>query len=459
MFDKIASSRWKYVVMFITVFAFVATSIVAVIVYKLSGEINGVAEVNGREIPLYEFNYVYQLTVRNIESQNIDPQTMKKELIKQTIDNLIETELLYQQAVKEGIASSTEQVKREILNIPAFQVNGKFDKQIYLQTINALGLSPEAFEEILRKDISADNIRSILLSTVYISEDELSTFTRKQLTKVSGEITLIKPKEPVITEQQARDYYQKHKEEYSSKQDKRVAIYKIDIQKLGQDRAETLAKESFSRLKSGQGVSGEVEKIVEDRGEKINSRGDIPQELISSIDSLSPSKNILFIKNPTAYYILQYLGDVVEETPFETVKNSIIQRLKEDHISKQIEKLHKSNLNITELLKENVSTTQKVENETMQSLIATYGIKPEDAGKILNLKLGQRSTPINVREGVMVFTLTGISQPDSSSLDEMKKTLLPLMKGQKFNDIYQMYIDKLKERSKIKINKRVLEDG
>lgn len=459
MFDKIANSRWKHTVMFITVFAFVATSVVAVLVYKLSGEINGVAEVNGREIPLYEFNYSYQMSARNLELQNIDPVSMKKEIIKQVIENLIETELLYQEAEKEGIVATAEQVKREILNIPAFQVNGKFDREIYIQTINSLGLSPEAFEEILKKELSANHVRAIILSSIYLSDDELSTFTKKQLTKVSGDITLIKPREPVITDSQALEYYTQHKKEYSSKQDKKVAVYRIDIQKLGQEKAEVIAKEAFSKLKSGQNPPADVEILVEDMAENIKSRQDLDNQVISAIDSISPEKNTLFIKTPNLYYILSYRGEVVQEAPFESVKQLIIQKLKSEESQKQLEKLHNSNLSLSELLRDNISVNEKVDSSTIQEVVVKYGIKPDDIPKILNLKLGQTSKPINVRDGVLFFTLRGIQEADKYQMEDMKKSILPIVKNQKFSNLYQMYLDKLKERAKIKINKRILEDG
>lgn len=459
MFDRIAGSKWKHVVMFVTVFAFVATSIVAILVYKLSGEINGVAEVNGKEIPFYEFNYAYQMAARNFETQGIDPNLLKKEIVKQVIDSLIETEILYQQAEKEGIVATTEQVKREILNIPAFQVNGKFDKGIYIQTINSFGLSPEAFEQILRKDLSANNVRAIILSSLYVSDDELLTFTRKQLTKVSGDVNLIKPREPVITQQQAIEYYNQHKKEYLTRQDKKVAVYKIDIHKLGQEKSEVVAKDAFSKIKSGQQPPPEVEMVVEDSLENIKSRTDIDKDVISAVDSISQTKNTLFIKTPNLYYILSYKGEVFEETPFESVKESIFQRLRNEEQQKQIEKLHKSNLSLSDLLKENQSTVEKIENITIQELVVKYGIKPEDISKILNLRLGQTSKPINVRDGVMFFTLRGLQEADQKDVEDMKKSILPIVKNQKFINLYQMYIDKLKERAKIKINNRILENG
>lgn len=459
MFDKIAGSKWKHIIMFITVFAFVATSIVAVVVYKLSGEINGVAQVNGKEIPFYEFNYSYELALRNFQMQNIDASMFKKEIVKQVVENLIETELLYQQAEKEGVVATQQQVKNEILNIPAFQVDGKFDKQVYIQTINAFGLSPEAFEEILRKDLSANNIRAIILSSIYVSDDELSMFTRKQLIKVSGNAMIIKPKDPVITEQQAMEYYQKNKKDYASKQDKKVAIYRIDIDKVGQEKAESLAKDSFSKIKLGQEPSKDIEKIVEDKVEEIKSKAQLPSDVISALDSISENKNTLFIKDSNNYYIVAYKGEAFEELPFEAVKDSIIQKLKNQELQKQIEKLHNTNMSLSELLKENISVTERIDGNTVQEVVVKYGIKPDDISKIINLKLGQTSRPINIRDGIMFFTLQGLTEPDKAQMEEMKKTILPLVKNQKFNDIYQMYIDKLKEKAKIKINKRVLENG
>ncbi|MEZ0323367.1 MAG: peptidylprolyl isomerase [Hydrogenothermaceae bacterium] len=459
MFDKIAGSKWKHIVMYITVFAFVATSFVAILIYKFSGEINGVAQVNGREIPFYQFNYAYDMISRNLQAQNIDLNQFKKEIAKEVIDNLIETELIYQEAEKEGLVATSQQVKEEILNIPAFQVNGKFDKQIYIQTINSFGLSPEGFEEILKKELTVNNVKAILLSSLYVSDDEIETFVKKQLTKISGEVILIKPKEPIITDQQIKEYYEKHKKDYTSSEDKKVAVYRIDIQKLGEDRAQAVAKENFTNLKAGKPVSSDVEKLYEDSLSNIKSKPDLPKDLISGLENLSESKDILFLKNGNNYYIAKYLGEVYNEIPFESVKESIARKLKDEQLQKAIEELQKSNQTLTDLLKNNQTIRENIDNVMLQELIVKYGIKADDSGKLLNLKLGQTSTPINVREGIMLFKLTGISQPDKDKVEEMKKTILPLIKSQKFNDIYQMYVNKLKEKAKIKINKKVLENG
>ncbi|WP_299229829.1 SurA N-terminal domain-containing protein [Sulfurihydrogenibium sp.] len=460
MFDKISQSKWKNIVLFITVFAFVATSLVAIIVYKLSGEINGVAEVNGKEIPFYEFNYAYEMTARNMQMQNLDISNLKDQIKKEVVNDLIEKELLYQEAEKEGITATSEQVKNEILKISAFQVNGKFDKQTYLQIINSFGLTPDAFENILRKELSVNNLKAILLSTIYVSDEEIETFTKKQLTKVSGEATIIKPNTPEITEDMIKKFYEEHKKDYSAQTGKNITVYKIDIQKLGDDRAQQLAKQLFTQAKSGnlQSVPAEVEKVFEGDVFSNQEIQNLPKEIQEDVNSLNKDKKVSFTKTQNGYYISLFNGESLKSIPYEQVRNEIKQKLERMLSQKALQNMQKTT-DITQLLKQNKTEKQTISDNTIQELVVKFGIKREDLNKLANLKVGETSKPISTENGILIFKLTEIKEPDKSQVDEMKKTILPFVKSQKFNDVYQMYVDSLKKKAKIKINKRVLENG
>lgn len=458
MFDKIRGSKWKNIVLFITAFTFVATSLVAILIYKFSGEINGVAEVNGREIPFYEFNYAYEITTRNLQAQNLDISNFKKEIKNQVIKSLIERELIYQQAEKEGIVATKEQVREEILKIPAFQVNGNFNKNTYLQIINSLGLTSEAFENILQKELTVNNIKTLLLSTVYVSDDEISIFTKKQLTKISGETIVIKPKEPKITEDMIKYYYEKHKKDYSLQVGKNISVLKIDVEKLGQEKAENLAKDIFSKAKSGQfsSLPAEVEKVYE--GEVFdNLQPSIPLEIKEDVQSLNKDKNVAFTKTQTSYFITIYKGEALKSKTLGEVKDEIIAKLKNEEMKKAVSDLQKTT-DITQLLTNNPVEKSYVSDITIQEFVVKYDVKNEDLNKITNLKVGETSKPIATENGLLVFKLTGIREPDKDKVEEMKKILIPMIKSQKFGDMYQMYVDKLEKNSKIKINKRLLGD-
>ena len=460
MFDKISQSKWKNIVLFITVFAFVATSIVAIIVYKLSGEINGVAEVNGKEIPFYEFNYAYEMTARNMQMQNLDISNLKDQIKKEVVNDLIEKELLYQEAEKEGITATSEQVKNEILKISAFQVNGKFDKQIYLQIINSFGLTPDAFENILRKELSVNNLKTILLSTIYVSDEEIETFTKKQLTRVSGEATIIKPNTPEITEEMIKKFYEEHKKDYLAQTGKNITVYKIDIQKLGDDKAQQLAKQLFTQAKSGnlQSVPAEVEKVFEGDVFSNQEIQNLPKEIQEDVNSLNKDKKVSFTKTQNEYYISVFNGESLKSIPYEQVKNEIKQKLERELSQKALQDMQKTT-DITQLLKQNKTEKQTISDNTIQELVVKFGIKREDLNKLANLKVGEISKPISTENGILIFKLTEIKEPDKSQVDETKKTILPFIKSQKFNDVYQMYVDSLRKKAKIKINKTVLENG
>jgi len=460
LFDKISQSKWKNIVLFITVFAFVATSIVAIIVYKLSGEINGVAEVNGKEIPFYEFNYAYEMMARDMQMQNLDISNLKDQIKKEVLDDLIEKELLYQEAEKEGITATSEQVKNEILKISAFQVNGKFDKQTYLQIINSFGLTPDAFENILRKEISINNLKVILLSAIYVSDEEIETFTKKQLTKVSGEATIIKPNIPEITEDMIKKFYEEHKKDYSAQTGKNITVYKIDIQKLGDDKAQQLAKQLFTQAKSGnlQSVPAEVEKVFE--GDLFSNQDiqNLPKEVQEDVNSLNKDKKVLFTKTQNGYYISLFNRESLKSIPYEQVRNEIKQKLERELSQKALQDMQQIT-DVTQLLKQNKTEKQTISDNTIQELVVKFGIKREDLNKLANLKVGETSKPISTENGILIFKLTEIKEPDKSQVDETKKTILPFIKSQKFNDVYQMYVDSLKKKAKIEINKRVLENG
>jgi peptidyl-prolyl cis-trans isomerase D len=460
LFDKISQSKWKNVVLFITVFAFVATSIVAIIVYKLSGEINGVVEVNGKEVPFYEFNYAYEMTARNMQMQNLDISNLKDQIKKEVVSDLIEKELLYQEAEKEGITATSEQVKNEILKISAFQVNDKFDKQAYLQIINSFGLTSDAFENILRKEISINNLKTILLSTIYVSDEEIETFTKKQLIKVSGEVTIIKPNIMEITEDMIKKFYEEHKKDYSAQTGKNITVYKIDIQKLGDDKAQQLAKQLFTQAESGnlQSVPAEVEKVFEGDVFSNQETQNLPREIQEDVNSLNKDKKVSFTKTQNEYYISVFNGESLKSIPYEQVKNEIKQKLERELSQRALQDIQKTT-DITQLLKQNKTEKQTISDNTIQELVVKFGIKREDLNKLANLKAGEISKPISTENGILIFKLNGIKEPDKSQVDEMKKTILPFIKSQKFNDVYQMYVDSLKKKAKIKINKRVLENG
>jgi peptidyl-prolyl cis-trans isomerase D len=464
LFGKIAESKWKNIVMFITVFAFVGTAFVGIIVYKLTGQISGAAVVNGKEITTMELNYNARLLMKDYEDKGIDTAPLRKTIYRQALENLINQELLFQQAEKEGIVATDEEVKRAILDTPAFKENGKFSKEKYYAILRNMNLSPEFFEGLLRKDISIKHLLTILKADFYVSDFEIDTFLEKQLTKIKGKAVLIPLKEPKIKEEAVKKYYEEHKKEYSAKKGKKIKVYKIDIEKLGQEQAEKLAKKSFAELKKNKELKEQgVEEVLNTAIYEDKQLEKVPEKVKSEIKQLSKEKPVVFAKTDKAYFLGVFEGEVSEALPIEDVREKIVKALKVEEKKKMLEKLlkeveeaEKKEKDLNKLAKMFDGKIEEIKGKTLQEITVRYGIPSEDIKKIFKLKDGEMSPPIKIRNGILIVKVEKKEQPDPKKYAEMKESVGPMIEGQKFNTIIQMLIDKLKKESDIQINPRAL---
>ena len=464
MFGKIAESKWKNWVMFITVFAFVGTAFVGIIVYKLTGQISGAAIVNGKEITTTALNYNARLLMRDYEEKGIDTAPLRKTIYRQALENLINQELLYQEAEKEGIVATDEEVRKAILDTPAFQEKGKFSKEKYYAILRNMSLSPEFFEELLRKDISIKHLLTILKADFYVSDFEIDTFLKKQLTVIKGKALIISLKEPEIKEEAIKKYYEEHKKEYAGKKGKKIKVYKIDIEKLGQEKAEKLAKETFSQLKNKKEVSEKgVEKILDTSLYKEEQLKELPEKVKKEIQQLSKEKPVVFAKTDKAYYLGVFEGEISEALPIEDVREKIIKALKLEQKKKMLQELlkkvkeaEKKEKDLNKLAKMFNGKIEEINDNTLQEIAVKYGIQSEDVKKIFKLKNGEISEPLKIRSGVLIIKVEQKKEPDPKKYAEMKESVGPMIEGEKFNTIIQMYIDKLKKESDIQINPRAL---
>ena len=122
-------------ILLVVIVAFVATSLF----FYGSGSLKGdgargsaPATVNGEDIPAARLqrmqrNYIeyYRRTYR----QDITPEMAERMgLTQQVISDLIQEALIIQQAKREGITVSDEELRLRIQSIPAFQEDGRFSR-------------------------------------------------------------------------------------------------------------------------------------------------------------------------------------------------------------------------------------------------------------------------------------------------------------------------------------------
>ena len=136
-----------------------------------------VAEVNGEVITQREFALQYQRALERYRAMlkgSLTPELEKTlNLRGNLLEELIQKRLVLQEARRLGLAANDEDLMTAIAQVPDFQVNGRFNKERYLQLLRANRLSPAQFEEEQREQLTIQRLYSLLLDSVHVSEAEV----------------------------------------------------------------------------------------------------------------------------------------------------------------------------------------------------------------------------------------------------------------------------------------------
>lgn len=108
-----------------------------------------VAKVNGYEISAHQLTNAYQRLRQTLIAKNNTPlalnQTEQRKLKQQALQQLISAQVLANAAVKQGYRITPAQIDDVIMQLPDFQVNGKFSPERFQQILDTLGYTQATF--------------------------------------------------------------------------------------------------------------------------------------------------------------------------------------------------------------------------------------------------------------------------------------------------------------------------
>jgi peptidyl-prolyl cis-trans isomerase D len=160
-------------------FAFVGVSS-----YFTSDAVNAVAVVNDQEITVNEFNQGFQNYRRRMQSQlgtAFDPEQFDQAIVRrQFLDRMIDEELLAQVSLDAGLAVSNESLAQAIRSLPAFQVDGEFNTDVYQASLSAQGLTPRQFEADIRASMVLNQFPTAIAASAIATDWELNDYARLQ---------------------------------------------------------------------------------------------------------------------------------------------------------------------------------------------------------------------------------------------------------------------------------------
>ena len=136
-----------------------------------------VATVNGTELTFNQFRQSYRKhrnRLRRLLGGQVDLSELDEGLIRQqTLDALIEEELLIQAAYSDGFRIGDEQLARAIHAQEPFQVDGAFDVDRYELWLRTQGYSPDGFEYELRRSLVSEQILAGVGGSAIVTNSEV----------------------------------------------------------------------------------------------------------------------------------------------------------------------------------------------------------------------------------------------------------------------------------------------
>ncbi|MDG2917651.1 peptidylprolyl isomerase [Bisgaard Taxon 10/6] len=360
--------------------------------YLGSSSDTSAVKVNGEEISQQNFQQQYNNEFQRLEQQ-LGPQfaalsdtpEFTAGLRQTVLNRLIDQELLRQYGDELNIAVSDEQIKREIVRTPEFQVDGKFSNETYQLFLRNNNLSSDTYAQYLREALRLAQLQTALTDTAFlvpasqdtfakgffqsrtvrlarlplaaeiakqtVTEEEIrnyydsnkSAFTVPELIKVQYlDLTpAIAEKAVKVTDVEIQQYYQDHKADFITKGQERLAHIQLANEKEALDAYEALQKgadfATVAKEKSNDKVSAA-------NGGDLGwlNAGDLPKEFEDAATILEVGRYSTPVNVDGQFHIIRVLDRKDSALlPLEQVREQITQAIRRDLVSNQFYSLEK----------------------------------------------------------------------------------------------------------------------
>ncbi|WP_413110604.1 peptidylprolyl isomerase [Thaumasiovibrio sp. DFM-14] len=201
------------------------------------------ATVNGEEIDIRQFEQTFQQERNRMQQQGgeqflamiAEPAYLAQ--VRQTVLNqMINDKLIQQYAETLGLRVSDQQVREELLNIPAFHVDGRFDNDTYTAMLRRMGLTPDTFAEQVRADLRRQQLLSALAGSEFALDYEVETLSSlEQQTREVRTLTLSvseAAEKVVLTDEELEAYYQQNSYQFTRPDEVKVAYIELSAENM-----------------------------------------------------------------------------------------------------------------------------------------------------------------------------------------------------------------------------------
>lgn len=453
------------------------------------GSVDGYAvKVNEQEIPYDQFQQSYSNLYRiyqNIYRDQFTPALERQlKLRQQALDQLIDQALLLEEAERFGLSVSEQELVNAIAREPAFQDNGVFSKDRYLQALNYQRMTPDQFEVMQRHSLLIEKVRGKLQEGVSVDDDEVAAEFKTQNEKINLAFVRLAPalfeskveikddelaawfsdhqeqfripeqvalsyllidpagyeKDLQLSDAEIDKYYQRHLAEYDVPEQVKVAHVLIrvpdDADEETKAKKQALAEQVLADAKAGQDFAGLARKFSDDKASVPKggdlgyfTRGSMVDSFEKAAFSLQPGELSEVIESPFGYHVIKAEGYIEAgvkplEDVLDQVKTGLIREKSRQMAFETAMDAYNINRKTGDLQAAAAASKQEVKETALFAAgepIPGIGDDPQINSMAFALQQGTLSRPANLPQGVLVAALKERQESRLPALDEVRK--------------------------------------
>lgn len=268
----------------------------------------------------------------------------------QALENLIEREILFQGSVSSGFHVTNAEVRDILLNIPAFQEDGRFQRSYYENYLKGTKQTAGKFEGDVKKDVVTNRLRGLFETALMPLHAEVAKETALQNKKADIEFIsfteerlilkeaerLSKAQLSAVAGERIAEYYKQNAAEFAVPEEVRAQHILIKTAEGGLSEAEAKKKitEIAERLKN-EDFSEVAKKVSEDAGSAAKGgdlgffpRGQMVPEFEEEAFRLPIGQLSSPVKSSYGFHLIKVLERKEAGTkPLEDVEEAIARKI------------------------------------------------------------------------------------------------------------------------------------
>ena len=260
-----------------------------------------VARVGSSKITLQQLDVAMRERADQIRARQggaVDPKLFESAAYRQGVLNeLVEQRLLLLESERLGIAANDVILRELIAQIPAFQENGKFSPAKYEQVLRAQGMTPSAFEQNLRRDLTQQMLVTGVAATTQISKTQLNQIIDAETQERDVALALVSAadylKSVTIEDDAVRQFYESNARQFQLPEQVKVAYVVLSDPKVVAKESDNFSNMVYEQSDSYKEVARALNLKVEESG-WISANGQGAQGLLAN------PKVLQAIFNPTS---------------------------------------------------------------------------------------------------------------------------------------------------------------